>query len=280
MSRFSIFTFQFSPVEQSEPCLPGMSIDVEANFVRKNEILDDILSGDFSFVFKRQTYPHQVVFSENSIVVMQLAHSGYITQENDFSRKKLPNSPSCFIIIDNRNNIQRIYIEDRTVAFQDTRIAASIIETTLNRQLKQYGLSLSLTGEFEPSEFWGFAKDHAGRIKMVRFSFPYPNLPRVTNQIDKAIVKAGLSVNSKETTLELKAGKNESLDIKKSNILLKNLVNASSESGSPIICSTGSKRKHVTIGEALRSLDIDVEEVLTSDLIESVSEKLNKILKS
>lgn len=162
MSRFSIFTFQFSPVEHSEPCLPGMSIDVEANFVRKNEILDDILSGDFSFVFKRQTYPHQVVFSENSIVVMQLAHSGYITQENDFSRKKLPNSPSCFIIIDNRNDKQRVYIEDRTVAFQDTRITASIIETTLNRQLKQYGISLSLTGEFEPSEFWGFAKDHAG----------------------------------------------------------------------------------------------------------------------
>ena len=257
-----------------------MSIDVDANFVRKNEILDDILSDNFSFVLRRQTYPHKVVFSENSIVVFQLAHSGSIMQENDFSRKKLPNSPSCFIIIDNRKNRQRIYIEDRTVAFQDPRFTASIIENTLNRQLKQYGLSLSLTGEFEPSEFWGFAKDHIGRIKMVRFSFPYPNLPRVTNQIDKAIVKAGLSVNSKETTLELKAGKNECLDIKKSNKLLKNLVNASSESGSPIICSTGSKRKHVTIGKALRSLDIDMEEVLTSDLIESVSVKLNKILKS
>ena len=279
MSRYSIFTFQFYPIDLSEPCLPGMVINVDENYSRKNEILDGILSGQLSFMLKKQVYPHQIVYLENRILIMQLAHCGYIMQESDFSRKKLPNSPSCFIIIDNRDNKQRVYIEDRTVAFQDPRFAASILEQTFNRQLKQYGLSLAITGEFESSEFWRFAKDHVGKIKMLRFSFPYPNLPRVTNQIDQAIIQAGLSVNSKETKLELNAGKNESLDIKKSNKRLKNLVKASSESGSPIICSTGTKRKHTTIGNALRTIDIDIEETLTPNLLESVYEKLKKLLK-
>lgn len=278
MSRYSIFTFQFSPIEQSESCLPGMRIDVEGNFQKKNELLDLVLSNGFSFMLKNHSYPHQIVYSENSIVILQLAHSGYILQENDFSRKKLPNSPSCFIIIDNRINKQRVYIEDRTVAFQNTRFTATILEETFNRLLKQYGLSLAMKGEYEASEFWRFAKDHSGKIKMLRFSFPYPNLPRVTNQIDQAIIQAGLSVNSKETKLELNAGKNESLEIKKSNKRLKNLVKASSESGSPIICSTGSKRKHMTIGNALRSIDIDMEDTLTPTLLESIYQKLQKIL--
>lgn len=278
MSRYSIFTFQFSPIEQRDACLPGMSIEVERNFAKKNEILDKVLTDGFPFVLRKQTYPHQKVYLKDSVLILQLAHSGFIMQENDFSRKKLPNSPSCYVIIDNRKNKQRVYIEDRTMAFQDTRFTASIIENSINKQLKSYGLSVSLSGEYESSEFWRFAKDHVGKIKMLRFSFPYPNLPRVTDQIDKAIIKAGLSVNSKETTLELRSGRNESLDIKKSNKPLKNLVNAMSESGRPIICSTGAKSKYTTIGNALKSIDIDMEDTLTQTLLESIYEKLMKQL--
>lgn len=279
MSSFILFTYQFSPINQERTLFPEHFINVSTNFKHKQEIFGKILGSDLVFHNKKSTYLHQFIFNENSIIVFKIANNKFIVQEDNFSEKKLPHNPSCLVLIDNRENIQRIYIEDKGFSFADTTQVASILETTFNEKLVQFGLAIKICREFRPQEFWNLVEEHKGKVKMVRFRYLYPNLPRVTEKIDELLAKVSGSVGSHETVFELNAGPDQSLDIDKDNESVGDLVDAASQSGSPITLRIKGLRRFVHVGESFKSIEIeDLEAKLNSDLLSTSFQKVIQIL--
>lgn len=278
MASFVVYTYQFAPLFCKTETLFS---DYYPNYDTIWEKKQDVFAGIFNdIVFrKRNIYSHEMLLNENRIIVLRLANNRHIIQESSFVTKKLEHHPSCFIIIDNRTDVQNIFIEQKAYSFENTEVVAKILTTTFNSYLKTYNLSISINKRFVPKEFWQVIDREDRGVDMLRFSFLYPNLPRVQEKIDAIISSASGKIHSKKTIIEFNSGVNEALDVDKNNNDLQNLVKASSESGSIIKLKFKGYRRHTTIGTSSEIVEIDnIEASLSSDLISSVVQKFITIL--
>lgn len=146
-----------------------------------------------------------------------------------------------------------------------------------------YGLNIEIKKEYENKEFWKLIKCHPQGISMIRFSFSYPNLPRVHQSINELINSESKVVQSKQTTLEYKANNQEQLLLDESNQQLSDLVDASASSGHSIIIKARGFSKHLQTGNTTKRIDIEDLEVhiqegsLFKDVIEEIIERLNSL---
>lgn len=278
MASFVVYTYQFAPIfGDTRSLFPNMYPDAETVWEKKQEVFASIFD---KIVFrKRNIYGHDIIVNENNIIVLRLANNRHIVQESSFVAKKLDHHPSCYVIIDNRKDVQNIFIEQKPYSFEDTDVVAKILSITFNIYLKSYNLSVEINKRYIPQEFWQVVESEGKGVDMLRFSFLYPNLPRVQEKIDEILSKASSQVHSKNTVVEFNSGDNEALDINKDNQDLQNLVKAASESGSTIKLKFKGYRRHTTIGTSSEIVEIDnFDASLTSDLMSKAIQKIITIL--
>lgn len=218
MSQFAIFNFEFEPVQKKyrEAELKGMEyalMSATEAFPRKQEILNDILHKDFKkgkkediIHFKNGEGPKEYIHRHlipptDSIYIMRIANRKHlqIVDEN-LKPKQVDDYQNCIVMIDNRDGIQRILIENKKIAFRGVKQVAGIIEYTLNKLLERYSLTIRLNQLKNPQAFWNVVNDKRtypqGFYRIV-FKLPYPNLERLSKTYDRIISQARQSFNSR-----------------------------------------------------------------------------------
>lgn len=280
MSRYIIYTYQFSPLANAEVSLFGeKNITVKEAMEKKQEFLREFFISYRPFRTKRNEYSQKILFQDSGFIVFRIANEKLQSLEEDFKVEKRVNHPSCVVIVDNRKDIQRIAIEDCNNAFSDTNTVANILTSTFNAFLKQYRLSIAIQKEYEKGEFWDIIDRYPKGMSMVRFHFSYPNLPRVSESIDEMIKNASEVTNSKQTTFEFKTPNDEQLTISRNNPQIKALVQASADSGNIITLKAKGLKRHIFTGDTFKSFEVeDIEASLSGDLLETAIEKLAQLL--
>lgn len=280
MARYIVYTYQFSPIVTKQRNLFENNPQSLAEIMsQKQEIFGSIFNGELHFMGKNTEYSHRLLYNQDNIIVFRLANRKYQSLEEDFSIRKHSYSPSCLVIIDNRKNVQHIAIEEDIIAFQDTQTVANILSQTFSNYLKAHRLRIEVQREFQNSEFWNLVRQYPNGISMVRFTFSYPNLPRVSSSIDKMISEASRITNSQQTVFEFNAPQNNQLTLEKRNRKLSGLARASADSGNIITLKAKGYRRHIQTGHTSKSLEIDnLEILLRGDLIETATDKLVKEL--
>ena len=220
MARYIIYTYQFTPIRNANLSFFDEIGTPEERMVKKQEYLEEILCSDtLQFKYKNTIYQSCCIYKDFHFFVFKIANDRPVRIEENFKRKKQENHPSSYVIIDNRSNIQHIAIEECLTSFTDTLTVCNILKSTLNRHLKEKGLIVDISKEYQDSEFWELVDKHMeSGISMVRFHIDYPNLPRVRDSIRELLSSVSKESNSKQTSLEFKAEANESLEITKDNI--------------------------------------------------------------
>ena len=282
MANYILYTYQFAPLLNEGQKLFGVLPSETERMARKQDHLQSILSNkDFKFKSSRDgVFVHQIRFNSNGIIILKLANNKQLSLEEDFKKKKHSYSPSCFVIIDNRENVQHIAIEDNSISFSSTDVVRNILEYSLQKALKIFGLTISIKKEYHETEFWQLIQDYPCGTSMVRFHFSYPNLPRVCDSINELISNQSKLTNSKDTTFELKSSQTEQLSLSVENEQLKGLVDASAKSGEPIVIKFKKLRKHVRTGKSTRTLEIEDLDLhlQNGDLFQTTVEKLIELL--
>lgn len=282
MASYILYTYQFAPLSnESKNLFESLPTTIE-RMEKKQDYLQSILS-DKLFKFKSVRdgiFEHQIRYESNGIVILKLANNKHLSLEENFKKKKNNYSPSCFIIIDNRKDIQHIAIEDDVTAFSSTDVVKNILEHSLRKALKAYGLTLSIKKEYQETEFWQLIDQYPKGASMVRFHFSYPNLPRVCDSINELISNQSKLTNSKETTFELKSSNTEQLYLSNENEQLNGLIDASAKSGNIITLKIKNIRKHIRTGKTTKSIEIeDLElQMQNDDLFKTIPEKLIELL--
>ena len=208
-----------------------------------------------------------------------MANNKHLVQESSFVEKRLDHYPSCLIIIDNRKDVQNIFIEQKLNSFSDTDTVSNILKTTFNSYLKSCNLTIEILKRYKPSDFWEVVKKAEVGVEMLRFSFLYPNLPRVQEKIDKVLLNASSKIHSKKTLIDINSSHGEGLVLDENNEDLKNLVESSSESGNKIKLKFLGSRKHTSVGDTEEIAKIDfINNVISSDLWSSLKQKVLKVL--
>ena len=143
-------------------------------------------------------------------------------------------------------------------------------------------MSIEVKKEYEKKEFWDLISNQTKGVSMVRFSFSYPNLPRVHQSINELICSESKVVHSKQTTLEYRTDNSEQLDLQESNPQLSGLVDASANSGHPITIKAKGIRKFIHTGNTTKRIYIEDLEanIQEGDLFQKTAEKIVECLNS
>lgn len=282
MARFIIYSYQFSPISNVQDALfDSKIVSVEERMENKQDYLTDYLSNEASIMLKHRNkqFKHKTIFCDSGVFVFKIANQKITSYEDNFSKKSLNTSPSCFIIIDNRKDIQRIYIEHKSTSFSEPKYVASILHSSLNKYLNRFGLKIDIQKEYQVSEFWDLVKKHTNSITMVRFHLSYPNLPRVWSGIQELIKQTSIDTNSHQTMLQYKSDDNGCLELNEQNEEISSLALASANSGSEIVFKIRNFKAYKKTGNTEKSIEIEeVEMMLQPDLIENPLEKIISIL--
>lgn len=281
MSEFVVYSYQFSPLFTNDT--PSLFVEDTTNqqevWNKKQDYFNKIFNSVLTYSYRGSKYDSELLYNENGLIVFRLANNKHIVQESGFVPKKLEHKPSCLILIDNRTDVQNIYIEKKEYSFSDTAVVAKILSKTYNICLQQWGLAFEIKKRFKVSEFWSIVETAKNGVNMVRFSIQYPNLPNVRAKIDDMLSETSKELHSKETKIEFNAGDGEVLNLSKDSDIIKNLVQASAETGNDITLRINGFRSYKRVGETTEMVEIgNLEASLSSDLLTSSSQKLMSIL--
>lgn len=278
MSQFIAYTYQFSPIIDSQMNLFEGIPNYEQIMHNKQTIFEEIITNpNIQFKSRNKRFTHQIIVHNNSVLVMKIANLKFVKLEKDFHRHKMENNPSCYVIIDNRNDKQQIYIEENN-SFSDTGVVCKILKNSLEHYLELHHLHIEINKQFLQQEFWNAIQNYPSGITMVRFYFSYPNLPNVSRSIGELISNASKTTNSKQTTFEFST-KEDTLTLDSNSEMLNGFVEASAKSGHPIIMKAKGIHYHIRTGNTSKKITIDNLDVLLEDnLLSSGVDKLIKLL--
>ena len=102
MAYFIIYTYQFSPVSNLQTAFDREVIPLRERIEKKQEYLNSFFNkdSDNKFKFKNRQFKHKLLFNEGGVIIFKIANQKNTSFEEDFQKKQLTVSPSCFVIID------------------------------------------------------------------------------------------------------------------------------------------------------------------------------------
>lgn len=204
----------------------------------------------------RKVYKHQVyhLAQNKDIIVMRFANDKKKTVEQNFVEVDVKHEPSCFVIIDNRQNCRRIAIQKNKNAFHSTTSVAGILTHCINERMQpEHFIGIELHPQYYPKDFYKAWRLHQHHTARIRFNISEGQLPREFEDKecdDNGIMDFALKVNEEEsrrkyrTVLELNPPENEtSLFVDEDSTYIRNLVKFSACTGSriEIITQDGAK---------------------------------------
>ena len=239
MAKYVLYTYQFAPLNSNSEEYPTLfenqdSFNPGLVMKTKLEVFSNLLKKDskLQFLCSDQVYSHKILLNFNGIISLRIANNKRFIQEQDFVLKEIPNHPSCMVIIDNRENFQTIAIEKNS-SFSSPDTVAKIMMVSFNAFLHPYRLHIDIRHRIEEGSFWQLVDRYPEGIKRIRFSFAYPNLPRVSDNVGEVFKELAKQFNA-NTQFELSAIEGQTLILDKDNKQLESMIKASSDSGLPI----------------------------------------------
>lgn len=273
MLTFVIYTFQFAPVLhpiEGKEFTSEERASINESLKRKQEILGSYLDEGFELEFRHgeDYYNHKWLARQDGIYVFRIANNKNTTVETDFVEQEVKNHPSCIVIIDNRNNRQVIAIQRTSKAWKKTNDVAAILQETFNTLLRpKYRIQLSIDAKYHTHEFWEVVSSFRKGIKKVTFTFPYPNLPQISDLVGDFYHQVALETDSEPSTTLTALPNQTTVKLDKKSLLLANMIDACAASGKPIrITPVGSKEIH--LGE-----DGLVEEKMSDVVLKNFADK-------
>lgn len=288
MSTFSYYNYQFSRLVPSSSVQDEFStttvsttVHADGNFARKQEILSEILAADSDgsrkIVFrsprgkKRHLHSYLVPYADGMAVMKISNRRAHVVEKEDFTKETHDEFPSCIVVIDNRPGIQRIVIEKRALAFAGVDQVQGILQSTLRRLLRPYGLSVSIDQLHTRSAFWDVAND-AGRyplgFRRISFRLPHLNLERLRKAMESYMTMARESYGS-DLSWSQESVKGGRLKLDENDTFQASLVGALMEEvgGNNVITllPNGKGRKPVHVGK---------DNYLTGDIAADVFDRL------
>lgn len=289
MSTFVVYTYQFAPKvkdrEQYSELFPDKDVSPDKIMEKKQETFQSLFDDDsaFTFTIDNETFNHRILLNSGGIIMLKIANNKKIFHEENFVVKSIDDQPSSIVIIDNRKDCQSIAIQDKRSSFSSTDQIAGIMKKSFNAVLWKRLLVVDIRRRLEEKSFWQLVGHYPSGIKAVRFGIPYPNLPRVSDNV-RDLFKDMAKEFGANSKYEIDAIEGQSLRLAESNEYLRELVHASSESGHDIMVQPiGSGRRWVSTGTTSKvAIDVPdylfktVEERLFDDRFERIAQIMNR----
>lgn len=289
MSKYKLYRYQFSPIQSNTqslfPVNNGKMTDEEL-MQKKQTLFASLFNADVELKFKKgnKLYNHKMLFNQGGFFVFKIANDKSVNLEENFTKCKHEYAPSCNVIIDNRQNVQFIAVEEKKNVFTSTDVVSSILQNTFSKYLQPYRLTIDVRRVYDETDFWTIVAGNPNSIVKVRFRFAYPNLPALNKNVKEAIAEVAKSTASGNSELTLEAQKGASLNISKNDVHISSLVKISADGGEEIKIKIKKMTAWQKVGDSSKSIEIENLEVLLSvglfdKALDKLAEFFNKLFR-
>lgn len=274
MSTFAIYTYQFERIIRSADNelemkgfpSPGCTDEEWENRLAtfRTFFKKDVPLNERTFSIGKSTYVYDTIFIESNTAIMKFGRlSKKSVTDAQLNDHKIEDYPWCYVVWDNRDDIQRMLVEQKPSAWPNsktitgTKKVAKALKKIFDDWLsKKKGMYFSFGDGpvYKSNDFWDYVKYYPKGFSRVHFSFPPPNLGRLMTLGDN--MNALRHETGGGIDADLKAPKNGVLTLVKENPQTQSLVDLSSACGSEI--KAYPKDGHTMIRISGDALDNDV----------------------
>ena len=207
MAKFVIYSFKLhltsdgmmrSLFTEEEDLSPKEALERKQELFQK--IIDKDISKEKPFKCKRNPakgyngpyeFGSQFLWTKDAISFLQIENEKDRLEHINFKKRKGTDYPWCNVIIDNRENVQHIAIQNNN-AFPSTDFVATILRDSFNERLADYYLEIDIDAMYQSRAFWSVIdRFKEVGIRMIQFDFGFPNIPWASDSIE------GLNVGAK-----------------------------------------------------------------------------------
>jgi len=246
-SKFDLYTYQLSPVRNTQYNLFQSSTPQDELILKKNSIFYEVCTTDLPIFHRSKRLKYKIEYLEEHFILLRIANKKIVAIEKEFHRNEFESEPSCLVAIYNDPEIQVMAVESDKTSFGNSKTVIKLLQKALSKELQKASLRISIQAQYEESAFWQLVRKYDSKIDKLQFTFEHPNLPRVNKFLSDEIKKLSTGISSSRTTILFDAGIGGILDVDESNEELNLLVKASSSGAGPIkIRPKGSKRFETT----------------------------------
>lgn len=183
---YQIYKYELHKIDNSGDLFPE---DTPLCQVQKK--FYDLISGDNPLHIKRKGRGNEKVDLENTveikcedvIVLMLCNERAYTVTERKQSERR-HDHPGCYIIIDNRENVAQIAVEQHSAFEGDCDKVCLLIQDAMNSLLFPYGIEINISAKNLPVNIWEMVDEHTRAGEFVkRMSFHFSS-PKETAGID------------------------------------------------------------------------------------------------
>jgi len=259
---FHYYRYQIVPTSNSiQTTVDDYSIKGYEDLIsKKNKIFKDIINSKSILMQGRSAdYVYKVLSVEANYFLLRIASKKDINiDKEDFSEETVVSYPNVLILIDNRPSKQEIIIQMNYKAFDNTDIAANILERNFNRYLHRYQLSFYLKPITEQQEFWDLTTRYEDRITQIAFDIIKPNMANISKNLSDDLKSLQKQTNSHKTKLELNAAQQSNLEnLNSGNNDLAGLVEYASDGGGEITIKVKGIRRKIHTNKQVVTESID-----------------------
>lgn len=230
---FRLYRYQISPTSKN---IQGDFVkdvnSVEELQARKNDIFALVLNSIDEFRYKRAPITHQPHQFDSTFVIQLAANRPLKRTTRELIEEEIDNWPALVIVIDNRPNKQLVAIEMKQEAFRYTDTVIEMLETNINRELKQYQLNAQFEALFREEDFWRVIR--RGKISYVKFYVVAPNMADLSETLSESLKQTIKRTNTNRAHLGFFSPPEESLQISRSDEDISGLVEYTSKGGGTI----------------------------------------------
>lgn len=280
MIKYDIFTYQISPITNSQLQLFGDNLSYEELVKRKNIFFADIFN-DLTFYSSRHKLNYKIEYADKEFILIRLANKKTVKIEKDFHPAYFESEPSCLIGFYNDPEIQLIAIESDKTSFGNSFSVLNILEKAIDKKLNAFNLRFYPQPKYEERVLWEMLKLYEGRVEKLQFEFTKPNLARVNESLSDELKEAGKLLNSAKTKIEFNAPDEQVLEnLTEDNLQLADLVKTSSEGAGPAKLKLNGLRRWETTATSVKSIELDTLEIESdANTIRNFVESLKDLLK-
>lgn len=261
MNKYDIFTYQISPITNSQLKLFDKNYSYEELVAKKNELFANIFN-DLTFYSSRHKLNFKIEYFSAEFILIRLANKKTMKVEKDFHQEFMESEPSCLIGFFNDPLIQLIAIESDRTSFGNSFAVLKILDNAIDKSLSKFNLRFYPQPKYEERILWEMLQKYAGRIEKLQFEFSKPNLARVNDSLSDELKEAGKLFNSAKTKIEFNAPEEQVLEgLTDNNNQLVDLVKASSEGAGPAKLKLSGLRSWETTATSVKSVELDELEI-------------------
>ena len=124
-------------------------------------------------------YKNDIFCTRNDITLMSVCNEKSVSIWKEYKENKESSFPFCHVIIDNREGVCQIAIEQATAFKSDTDKVRDILEESIQRELTELSIKFEIRPKMKVKNFWEMVEEQRtvknDIIKQVVFEFPHPD---------------------------------------------------------------------------------------------------------